>query len=118
MRTPWKPDRLGEAGEENPSATLYCRGDLSECDHALEQRRSQLMGTRARMADETRCTYQSRLRARGVSFEPDVAAEVTSSGADARGCGARLKPANRQSLGALAATSDTTDTVCRARSLP
>ena len=47
------------------------------------------------------------------SFEPDVAAEVTYSGADARGCGARLKPANRQSLGALAATPDTPDTACR-----
>src|SRR5947209_19388614 len=70
MRAPWKPDRLGEAGEENPSATSYCRGDPSECDHALEQRRSQLMGTRARMADESRCTYQSRLRACGVPSSP------------------------------------------------
>src|SRR6267378_2878463 len=73
MRAPWKPDRLGEAGEENPSATSYCRGDLSECDHALERRRSQLMGTRARMADETRCTYQSRLRACGVRLSPTSA---------------------------------------------
>src|SRR5437899_11318003 len=84
MRAPWKPDRLGEAGEENQSATSYCRGDLSECDHALEQRRSQLMGTRARMADETRCTYQSRLRACGVPSSPTSPPRPPTASCEAR----------------------------------
>src|SRR5439155_1397529 len=63
-RAAGKPDRLGEDGGENPSATSWCRGRLSECDRALEQRRSSRMGTSARLAHETGRAPAHRLSSR------------------------------------------------------
>jgi len=39
--------KLAKLVKRNASATLSCRGDLTECDYPLEQRRSGLMETRA-----------------------------------------------------------------------